>query len=48
MEPGKHERRPFFACESCAVVVARTEPPRSCRLCESDLFTEVMPREVAQ
>ncbi len=48
IEHGEHERRPFFVCESCNLVFARAEEPAECVICDSQLFTEVMPQEVAQ
>lgn len=43
IDRGEQERRPFFACETCGLVYARLEEPRTCLLCERTLFTVVRP-----
>ena len=43
---GEHERRPFYACESCSLVYARFERPEACPVCGRESFTEVTPREI--
>lgn len=44
--PGEHERRPFYACETCGIVYARFDRPDECDVCEGEAFVEVMPKEL--
>lgn len=44
-EYGEHQRVPFYACDACSIVYARPNQPKECRVCGSESFVEVMPKD---
>ncbi|WP_157972449.1 hypothetical protein [Saliphagus sp. LR7] len=45
MSQPEYDRRTFFACEFCDLVYAGLEKPDECRVCDGEIFIEVIPED---